>query len=80
MNEQNKIRIGGMDYSLPFLQSLLDTVRGEYPSFSADMLKVWEDNEREELRKSESDLDAQQREAAERLARHNEEKMIRDDG
>jgi len=55
MNEPNKIRIGGIDYTMPFLQSLLDTVRGEYPSFSSDLLRLWEDNEREQQRKNESD-------------------------
>jgi len=79
MNEQNKIRIGSMDYSLPFLQSLLSAIRDEHQTFASDMLKVWEDNEREELRKSQSDLDVEQAREAERIAGHQDETMRKSD-
>jgi hypothetical protein len=79
MNEQNKIRIGGMDYTLPFLQSLIDSIRDEHTTFAADMLKVWEDSQRDEMRKSESDLDVEQARQAERFARHEEETMRKSD-
>ena len=53
MNEQGKIRIGRFDYPLPFLQQLIDSVRDERPSFSSDMLCLWEDSELARLQEEE---------------------------
>lgn len=65
-SNETKIRIGGIDYTLPFLQSLLDTVRDEYPSFSSDMLRMWENNEHKQRRETESNADIADREAEQR--------------
>ena len=73
-NNENNIRIGGIDYSMSFLQTLLDSVRSEYPSFSADMLRVWEDNQRQQREIQEGNLDNAQREQAERNANFQEVK------
>jgi hypothetical protein len=51
MNEQNEnIRIGDWTYSLPFLRELLDCVRDGHTDFATDMLRMWEDRERNKLR------------------------------
>jgi len=52
-NEQRKIRIGSFDYPLPFLSNLIDSIRDEHPSFSGDMLRLWEDSESKRLQEDE---------------------------
>jgi hypothetical protein len=54
MDENNEIRIGDFTYSLPFLWQLLNCLRDEHPSFTANMLKMWEDRQRDQLREMQS--------------------------
>ena len=54
-DEQRKIRIGRFDYPLSFLSNLIDSVRDERPSFSSDMLRMWEDSELARIQKEERD-------------------------
>lgn len=54
-NEQRKIRIGRFDYPLSFLSNLIDSVRDERPSFSSDMLRMWEDSESARIQEEERD-------------------------
>jgi len=51
-NDSGKIRIGSFDYPLPFLSNLIDSIRDEYPSFSGDMLRLWENSESQRLQEA----------------------------